>query len=33
MPEIIEDNLASVTYTLDGNLIQLNSTGLNIGTF
>ncbi|MDA0757013.1 MAG: S8 family serine peptidase [Crenarchaeota archaeon] len=32
MPEIIEDNLASVTYTLDGNLIQLNTTGLNIDT-
>ena len=31
-PEIIEDNLASVTYTLDGNLIQLNATGLNTNT-
>ena len=32
MPEIIEDNLASVSYTLDGNLIQLNTTGLDIDT-
>ena len=32
IPEIIEDNLASVTYTLDGNLIQLNTTGLNTST-
>ncbi|MDC0203667.1 S8 family serine peptidase [Candidatus Nitrosopelagicus sp.] len=32
MPEIIEDNLASVTYTLDGNLIQVNTTGLDTGT-
>jgi len=32
MPEIIEDNLASVNYTLDGNLIQLNATGFDIGT-
>ncbi len=32
VPEIIEDNLASVTYTLDGNLIQLNTTGLNTNT-
>ena len=32
MPEIIEDNLASVTYTLDGNLIQVNTTGLDVST-
>ncbi len=32
MPEIIEDNLASVTYTLDGNLIQLNTTGFDTST-
>ena len=32
MPEIIEDNLASITYTLDGNLIQLDTAGLNIST-
>ena len=32
MPEIIEDNLASVNYTLDGNLIQINTTGLGIRT-
>ena len=32
VPEIIEDNIASVTYTLDGNLIQLNTTGFNINT-
>jgi hypothetical protein len=32
MPEIIEDNLTSVTYTLDGNLIQLNTTTLDVST-
>ena len=32
MPEIIEDNLASVNYTLDGNIIQINTTGLGIRT-
>ena len=32
IPEIIEDNLANLTYSLDGNLIQLNATGLDIST-
>ncbi|MDC0064236.1 S8 family serine peptidase [Candidatus Nitrosopelagicus sp.] len=30
LPEIIEDNLSSITYTLDETLIQLNTTGLDI---
>ncbi|MDC0211101.1 S8 family serine peptidase [Candidatus Nitrosopelagicus sp.] len=30
MPEIIEDNLSNLTYSLNGNLIQLNTTGLDI---
>ena len=31
-PEIIEDNLASVSYTLDGNLIQIDDVGFNTNT-
>ncbi len=31
-PEIIEDNLASVTYTLDGNLIQVDNGDLDTNT-
>jgi subtilisin family serine protease len=32
IPKIIEDNLVGVTYTLDGNLIQVNTTGLDVST-
>tara|TARA_Y100000590_G_scaffold376016_1_gene441291 strand:+ start:1155 stop:5387 length:4233 start_codon:yes stop_codon:yes gene_type:complete len=32
LPEIIEDNLSSVTYTLNGKLIQIDSVGLDIST-
>ena len=32
IPEIIEDNLSSVTYMLDGNLIQLETLGIDISS-
>ena len=32
MPEIIEDNLANVSYTLDGNSIQVSTNGIDIST-
>ena len=31
-PEIIEDNLSNVTYTLDGNLLEVNQNGLDVST-
>ena len=32
LPEIIEDNLSSVVYTLDGNPIQIIDTGIDVST-
>ena len=32
MPEIIEDNPSTVMYTLDGNLIQLDDSGIDVST-
>ena len=32
MPKIIEDNPSSVIYTLDGNLIQINNSGIDVLT-
>ena len=32
MPEIIEDNPSSVTYTLDGNIIQMDDSGIDVST-
>ena len=32
MPEIIEDNLSSIIYTLDGNIIKTDDVGINVST-
>ena len=32
IPKIIEDNLSIVTYTLDGNLLQVNENGIDVST-
>jgi len=32
IPKIIEDNLSLVTYTLDGNLLQVNENGIDVST-
>ena len=32
IPEIIEDNPSTVMYTLDGNLIQMNDSGIDVST-
>ena len=32
MPEIIEDNPSSVMYTLDGNIIQIDNSGIDVST-
>ena len=32
LPKIIEDNLSIVTYTLDGNLLQINENGIDVST-
>jgi|TARA_B100001540_G_scaffold305142_1_gene315711 subtilisin family serine protease len=32
IPEIIEDNLSSIVYTLDGNLLEISNEGVNVST-